>query len=120
MKKMMNVTSDKLNTMILVVVFIIMASMLMLWFFNFLALSETNMYVGENKYIDVSLGDVEGNYKNTFILKDKLNSLLLNVSDWFMSIYGIFGIIFFSIFLFTFLVSKKDSIISMIRETFER
>ena len=120
MEKITNVMSDKVKTIIGVLLFIIFISVVGIWFYNFLGLSDVNMYDNENKYIDASLGDVDGNYQESYLMKTKSESLMLTLGKWFSSIYGIFSVIFIGVFLLTFLVGQKDSVMSFFKSLFDR
>ena len=117
--KSMNLLTDKVKGMILIGLFIIVLGVCGAWFFNFIALSDTNLYDDNNKLVDLSIGDVDGNYKDTYVFKSKFESFILTLSNIFNNIYALFGLIFMAVFLFGLFVSKKDSVFSFIKSIFD-
>lgn len=83
---------------------------------------DDKLYGNDNKYIDSTLSEPElsnpSNLKDSYKFQDTSNKWTLKVSDFFLIVLKIFGIIVFPLFLFWYFVSKDKGIIQFFDELF--
>ena len=112
---------ESLGLVFTMLIFIIFIGIVFIWVYNFLALSEDKMFDAENKYIDSTLTnpDVDGNYKDTYLNKIKLDNMNLNILNWFNSFQGIFIIAFLLLFLLLLILKNKKTILEQLKNMFD-
>jgi predicted PurR-regulated permease PerM len=112
---------DSLGLIITMIVFVVFIGVIFIWSYNFMAVSDTKLFDDENKYIDPTLAnpDVEENYKDTYVNKQKFDGLQLNLMNWFSGIKGIFIIAFLVIFLLGLIFSYRKIILENIKNMFD-
>lgn len=112
---------DNLSLIITMIVFIMFIGIIFIWFYNFMAVSDSKLFDDENKYIDSSLSDpdFEENYKDTYINKNKFDKIGLNLMDWFGNLKGIFIIAFLFVFLIGLILKNRKIVLKNLKNMFD-
>lgn len=120
MKSVDNV-KDNISLLITMIVFIVFIGVIFIWAYNFMAVSDDKLFDDKNKYIDPTLEnpDVEGNYKDTYLNKQKVDGLQLNLMSWFNGFKGIFIIAFLLIFLLGLILKNRKIIMENLKNMFD-
>lgn len=112
---------ESIGLIFTMLIFIIFLSVIFIWAYNFMAVSDDKLFDAENKYIDPTLAnpDVDGNYKDTYLNKNKFDGLQLNIMSWFNGFKGIFIIAFLLLFLLVLILKNKKTILEHVKNMFD-
>lgn len=101
------------------IVFIFFIGIMVTWIYNFIAISDSKLYDDNNKYINVSLGDVDGNLKGGYLLKQKADNFVLTMVSFFNKFSTAFVVIFIGVFLYMLYI-HKDGVLHNISRLLKR
>ena len=112
---------DNLGMIITMIVFLLFIGVIVIWAYNFMALSDDKLFDDNNKYINSSLAnpDIESNYKDTYKNKLKLDTIQLNIMDWFNGFKGIFVIAFMLVLLLGLVLKNRKLILENFKNMFD-
>lgn len=112
---------DNINFVIVMIVIIMLIGVIFIWAYNFIAVSDDKLFDDNNKYIDADLSnpDVETNYKDTYLNKNKLDVIWLSLLKWFGSLKGIVVMAFLFVFLFGLVLKNRRLVLDHLKNYFD-
>jgi len=111
---------DNISLALTMIVFIMFIGIIFIWGYNFMVISDDKLFDDNNKYIDPSLAnpDVDGNYKDTYLNKNKFDLIWLSLMSFFSSLKGIFVIAFLFIFFIGLILKNRKTILDNFQNMF--
>lgn len=106
---------ESINLALVFIIFVLVLWAIGIFAYNFFANSENKIYDDNNKYINSSLGDVEGNYKETYSNKLSFDNEFLHMFKNMSKIQKVFFSIFLAILLFGLIFKYRKLIVENVK-----
>ena len=112
---------DSIILILSITIFVVFISIIILFTYNFIAVSDEKLFDAENKYINGSLPDpdIESNYKDTYKNKRNFDEIQLSLMGWFSDIERIIIVAFLSIFFLGLIFFNRKKILDYLKNYFQ-